>query len=69
MNTLAFQTKLESDVLQLFNIEKLIGKEVIVTIVEIPHTKSRNKRKWNYIGAVQLNGKLDKTNIRDFANG
>ena len=68
MNTLAFQTKLESNVLQLFNIENLIGKEVIVTIVEIPQTKTRKKRIWNYIGAVKLHGKLDNINIRDFAN-
>ena len=68
MNSTAFQTKLESNVLQLFNIENLIGKDVIVTIVEIPHTKPRKKRVWNYIGAVRLHGKLDNINIRDFAN-
>lgn len=68
MNALAFQTKLESNVLRLFNIENLIGKEVIITIVEIPQTKPRKKRIWNYIGAAELHGKLDNINIRDFAN-
>lgn len=68
MNTLAFQTKLESNVLQLFNIEKLIGKDVIVTIGEIPHAKPIKKREWKYLGIMQLNRKLDKINIRDFAN-
>nr|NQU89180.1 hypothetical protein [Bacteroidota bacterium] len=68
MNTFAFQTKLESNVLKLYNIENLIGKEVIITIVEIPSIEPKKKCKWNYIGAVQLNGELDTINIRDFAN-
>lgn len=67
MNTLTFQTKLESNHLQLYNIGNFIGKEVIITIVEIPDVKIRKKRKWNFIGAVELNRKLDKVNIRDFA--
>ncbi len=67
MNTIAFQTKLESNMLQLYNIGNMIGKDVIITIVEIPRIRQKKKRKWNYIGAVELNGKLDKVNIRDFA--
>jgi len=68
MNTLTFQTHLESNIIQLFNIGNFIGKDVIISIIEIPKIQEIKKRKWNYIGAVKLNKQLDKVNIRDFAN-
>ena len=61
MNTLTFQTHLESNIIQLFNIGNLIGKDVIISIIEIPKIQERKKRKWNYLGAVKLNKQLDKT--------
>ena len=67
MNTLTFQTHLESNIIQLFNIGNFIGKDVIISIIEIPKIQEIKKRKWNYIGAVKLNKQLDKINIRDFA--
>ena len=67
MNTLAFHTKLESNVLHLFNIENLLGKEVIITIVEIPSIDSKANRIWNYLGAMHLNNAYDKLNLRDLA--
>jgi len=67
MNTLTFRTHLESNVLKLFNIDNLIGKDVIISIIEIPKIEEKKERKWNYIGAIKLNQQLDKTNIRDFA--
>jgi hypothetical protein len=67
MNTHTFQTKLISDTLHLVNISNLIGKEVIVSIIEIPQDKKQNKRKWNFLGAVSSDTQLDQINIRDFA--
>lgn len=67
MNTYTFQTKLESNVLQLTGIDNLIGKEVIISIIEIPTQIDKKKRRWNFLGAVNLNMQMDKTNIRDFA--
>jgi len=67
MNTLTFQTHLESNIIQLFNIGNLIGKDVIISIIEIPKFPEKKKREWNYLGAVKLNKQLDKINIRDFA--
>ena len=67
MNTHTFQTKLESNVIQFFNIDNLIGKEVIISIIEIPKRKEKKKRKWNYLGAISLKKQMDKINIRDFA--
>lgn len=68
MNTHTFQTKLESNVIQLSDIGNLIGKEVIISIIEIPgQTEEKKKRKWNFLGAVNLHKQLDSVNIRDFA--
>lgn len=69
MNTHTFQTKLESNVIQLFDVGNLIGKEVIISIIEIPRqVEVKKKRRWNFLGAVNLNRQLDNINIRDFAN-
>ncbi|MEI8204752.1 MAG: hypothetical protein WCH34_17165 [Bacteroidota bacterium] len=69
MNTYTFKTRLESNIIQLFNIKKFIGKEVIISITELPEeTPRKKKRQWNYLGAVKLNSQLDEINIRDFAN-
>jgi hypothetical protein len=69
MNTHTFQTKLESNIIQLFDIGNLIGKEVIISIIEIPgQAEAKKKRSWNFLGAVNLNKQLDSINIRDFAN-
>lgn len=45
MNTHTFQTKLESNVIQLFDIGNLIGKEVIISIIEIPRQAEVKKKK------------------------
>ena len=68
MNTLIFKTKLESNIIQLFNIGDFIGKEVIISIIELPEiVPKKTERKWNYFGAIKLNQQLDNVNIRDFA--
>ena len=67
MNTHTFQTKLESNIIQLINIGNLIGKDVIVSIIEIPKQTEKKKRKWNWLGAVCLNKQMDNINVRDFA--
>ncbi len=68
MNTHTFKTKLESNVIQLFDVGNLMGKEVIISIIEIPgQTDDKKKRSWNFLGAVNLHKQLDSINIRDFA--
>ncbi len=69
MNTHTFQTKLEGNIIQLFDIGNLIGKEVIISIIEVPgQAEVKKKRRWNFLGAVNLNKQLDNINIRDFAH-
>jgi hypothetical protein len=48
-------------------LEKLIGKSIRIIICEIDNKKNTNKRKWKNIGSLDLGGKLDNTNIRDYA--
>ncbi len=67
MNTLTFQTRLESDMIRLINIGNFIGKDVIISIIELPKITEKKQKKWNYLGAVKLNKQLDNVNIRDFA--
>ncbi len=68
MHTLTFKTRLNSNMLHLFNINDFIGKEVIISIIEWPETsQQKKKKKWNYLGAVELNNKIDHINIRDIA--
>jgi hypothetical protein len=67
MNTFAFHLTLDSNILQLPDIKRFIGKEVIVTIVELPQNRQPQKRNWRFLGATKLKQGLDNINIRDLA--
>ncbi len=68
MNAITFQTRLDSDIIHLFNVKDFIGKEVIISIIELPAiTPQKKERKWNFLGAVKLDKQLDNLNIRDLA--
>jgi hypothetical protein len=43
MTAIAFQTKLKSDTVHLPDIDGLIGKDVIITVVEIEKDKPKQK--------------------------
>ena len=70
MNAIAFKTTIKSGKLELEGAEGMIGKNVLVTIVELEENivEKANIRKWNFAGKAGFNGKLDNLNIRDFAN-
>jgi hypothetical protein len=66
MQTYTFHTKLESTVLQLFDVGNLFGKEVIVSIIEVPdQTNEKKKRNWNFLGAVNLKKRLGGFNNQE----
>jgi hypothetical protein len=68
MKAITYQTKLESDIIQLSNAKDFIGKDVIISIIELPAIVPKKKeRKWNFLGAVKLDKQLDNINIRDLA--
>ena len=67
MNTFAFQVTLDSNILQIPDIKRFIGKEVIVTIVELPQYRQPQKKNWRFLGAINLTKELDNLNIRDVA--
>ena len=68
MTAIAFQTKLKSDTVNLPEVDDLIDKEVIITVVEIEKERPSVKRRWNFLGAFDFDKKLDNVNIRDFAH-
>ena len=60
MNAIAYQTKLVSDTIHLQNVDELIGKEVIITVIEVEDStqiidKVQNKKKLS-----SLKGKVSK---------
>ncbi len=67
MNTHTYQTRLDSNIIKLNDVGDLIGKDVIISIIEIPKIKENDKRIWKFLGSVRLNKQLDNINIRDFA--
>jgi len=68
MKAVAYQTKLESNTVHLLNVDNLIGKEVIITVVEVEEKTTKKKPVWKFAGSVNLHGTLDKVNIRDLAH-
>jgi hypothetical protein len=68
MNTLTFQTVLDSEVVHLPDAEKLLGKQVVITVVEVSEEPRAGKRTWNYLGSIRLDAALDHQNIRDLAH-
>jgi len=67
MMSITFQTKLKSNTVYLPDVDKLLGKDVIITVVEIEKKATARKKHWNFLGDLDLNKKLDKVNIRDFS--
>lgn len=67
MNTFSFHLKLDSNTLQLPDIKRFIGKEVIITIIELPQDRQFKRRNWHFLGAVNMVKKMDNLNIRDLA--
>lgn len=72
MDAMAFKIKLDGDTIKLPDAGRFIGKNVIITIAELETEKKveteNSKKKWKYLGAARLGGKLDKINTRDFAH-
>lgn len=68
MTAIAFRTKLKSGTVHLPEVDNLIGKEVIITVVEINTERPIGKRNWNFLGASDFHKELDNINIRDFAH-
>ncbi len=68
MNAIAFKIKLDSDTIHLDHVESFIGKDVMVTIAEIPVDEAKpKKREWTSLGKGQTDIDIDKLNLRDFA--
>lgn len=60
--------KVNSAQILIDGLEKFIGKSIRIIISEVNPHKQSNIRKWKSIGSVDLGGKFDKVNIRDYAH-
>ncbi len=68
INTITIRKRLESDIIKLGKRAKsLLGKNVEIVIRELSNPQPIEK-KWQHLGKVDLHGKMDHINIRDFAH-
>ena len=68
MNAIAFQIKLDSDTIHLDNVNNFIGKDVMITIVEMPaQIDGLQSKDWKFLGSATLSKNTDQLNIRDIA--
>lgn len=68
LNTITIRKRLESDIIKLGERAKsFLGKNVEIIIRELS-TPQPIEKKWQHLGEVDLNGKMDHINIRDFAH-
>ena len=67
MNTLAYQTTLESEVIRIPEAARFVGKEVLITVVELEEKAPPKPRAWRHLGAVNLKQRADLLNLRDLA--
>lgn len=66
MKQVKIKTRLKSSTLNIEGMHSFVGKEVEIVISETADIKG--KKLWKHAGNESLKGKLDNTNIRDFAH-
>ena len=68
INTITIRKRLESDIIKLGKRAKsFLGKNVEIIVRELS-TPQPIEKKWQHLGKVDLHGKMDHINIRDFAH-
>jgi hypothetical protein len=60
MKTITFKVDNDKDFKLLIKLAERLGISI--------ENKEKKEKEWNYMGAANLEGQMDKTNIRDFAN-
>lgn len=66
MKQVKIKTRLKSSTIDLEGVESFVGKEVEIIISEAQDINA--KKVWKSAGTVNLKGKLDNLNIRDYAH-
>ncbi len=64
MQTITLKIKDQKDYYLLKEIAERLG----IVIIEQDSGKDREKRKWKFAGSIDLKGRLDTMNVRDFAH-
>lgn len=67
MNKIKVTTKLTACIIESELLKDFIGKEVEICIREV-NSKPKTKYNWTQLGALDLGGKLDNVNLRDYAH-
>ena len=67
MQIITFKVENSKDLFLLVRLAERLGINIIDK-KEVPSLKKKCENTWKYIGAVNLDGKLDNYNIRDFAH-
>jgi len=62
MKTITFKIENDNDLNLLVKLADRLGIRI-----EKKEKTNKKEKKWNYLGATNLEGKMDKKNIRDFA--
>lgn len=68
MKAITIQGLWDESLLKQKIMQKFLGKEVIITVIELESPKKPISREWKLLGSANLGGKLDQVNIRDFAH-
>ncbi|MEZ4776170.1 MAG: hypothetical protein R3D00_23555 [Bacteroidia bacterium] len=68
MQAITIQGHWGESLLNQAHLQHFLGKRVIVTVIALDETPPPPKREWSLLGSVNLGGKLDLVNIRDFAH-
>ncbi len=63
MKTITFKIENDNDLNLLIKLAERLGIRI-----EKKEKVNKKEKKWNYLGATSLEGKMDRKNIRDFAN-
>lgn len=67
MQAITIQGQWDESLLKQEYLQRFLGKQVIVTVIELGETPPPLKREWNLLGTFNLGGQVDHINIQDFA--
>lgn len=66
---ITLQTRLDTSLLQLADLQAFVGKRVIITVISAEADSTvEAPRQWDSLGDLDLGGELDHINLRDYAH-
>jgi len=68
MKAITFKGEWGKSLLSQKDLQRFVGKKVIVTLIELEEVSSPSEREWKLLGSTDLGGSMDEVNLRDFAH-